>query len=93
MFRFSSEMGEELIREALRDLWSHTPRDYQIEAVVELFDGVDVLATLSTGASKTTILTALVLVQDYMRLNPGRLLLHYGWLPEELTVVVVHPAN
>lgn len=47
MFSFSSEVGEDLIQEVLRDFWRHTPRDYQteaIKAVVKLLDDVDVLA-------------------------------------------------
>ena len=91
-FSFSSEAGEELIRETLWDHWPHTPRDYQIEAVVKLLDGTDVLAILPTSAGKTATLTMFMLVLDHMRLN-----LEYfpSWrrqFPDEL-IVVVYPTN
>ena len=72
MFLFSSETGKELVCEILRDLWPHTPRDYQIEAVVKLLDGINVLAILLTSASKTTILVMLMLLLDHIQLSPKR---------------------
>ena len=92
-FSFSSGVGEELIREALQGPWSHTPRDYQIEAVAKLLDGSDVLAILPTGAGKTAILMMFMLVLDHMRLNPERLPSHCRHFPEEPIVVVVYPTN
>ena len=65
---FSSEAGGELLREVLRDLWPHTPRDYQIEAVARLLDGIDVLAILPTGAGKTAILTMFMLYLFFFQL-------------------------
>ena len=91
MFSFSSGAGLELIEEVLRDLWSHTPRDYQIEAVAKLLDGVDVLAILPTGAGKTAILTMFMLILDYMRLNPGCFPSHHRRFPEEPIAVIVYP--
>ena len=90
---FSSEAGGELLREVLRDLWPHTPRDYQIEAVARLLDGIDVLAILPTGAGKTAILTMFMLVLDYIRLNSGRFPSRCGRFPEEPIMVVVYPTN
>ena len=92
-FSFSSEAGEELIREILRDRWPHTPRDYQIEAVAKLLDGTDVLAILPTGAGKTAILTMFMLVLDHMRLNPGYFPSRHRQFPDEPIVVVVYPTN
>ena len=71
-FLFSSETGKELVCEILRDLWPHTPRDYQIEAVAKLLDGINVLAILPTSASKTTILVMLMLLLDHIQLSPQR---------------------
>ena len=93
MFSFSSEAGEQLIREVLRDLWPHTPRDYQVEAVSKLLDGVDVLAILPTGAGKTAILTMFMLILDHMALDPGRFPSHCRWFPEDPIMVVVYPTN
>ena len=93
MFSFSSQAGEELITGVLRDLWPHTPRDYQIEAVAKLLDGVDVLAILPTGAGKTAILTMFMLILDHMRLDPGRFPSHHRQFPEEPVAVVVYPTN
>ena len=92
-FSFSSSVGEHLIREVLQDLWSHTPRDYQIEAVAKLLDGIDVLAILPTGAGKTAILTMFMLILDHMRLNPECFSSHHRRFPEEPIVVVVYPTN
>jgi len=92
-FSFSSEAGEELIHEVLRDLWPHTLRDYQVEAVAKLLDGVDVLAILPTGTGKTAILTMFMLILDHMRLNPGCFPPHSRRFPEEPIVVVVYPTN
>jgi len=92
-FSFSSSAGEELIREALQDLWSHAPRDHQIEAVAKLLDGTDVLAILPTGAGKTAILIMFMLVLDHMRLNPGRYPQHCRQFPEDPIIVVVYPTN
>ena len=92
-FSFSSRAGEGLIHEALQDLWSHTPRDYQIEAVAKLLDGIDVLTILPTGAGKTAILTTFMLVLDHMRHNPERFPSHCIQFPGEPIVIVVYPTN
>jgi len=92
-FSFSSGDGVKLVREVLRDVWSHTPRDYQIEAVGKLLDGIDVLAILPTGAGKTAILMMFMLVLDHMRLNPGCLPSRCRQFPDEPIVVVVYPTN
>jgi len=92
-FSFSSEAGEDLIREVLRDLWPHTPRDYQIEAVAKLLDSIDVLAILPTGAGKTAIVTMFVIILNHIKLNPGSFPLHCKQFPEDPIIVVVYPTN
>ena len=93
MFLFSSETGKGLISEILLDLWPHTPRDYQIEAVAKLLDGIDVLAILPTGAGKTAILVMFILILDYIRLNPERFPSNRKRFPTEPIAVVVYPTN
>lgn len=93
MFSFSSETGQELIHEVLRDLWPHVPRDHQIEAVAKLLDGIDVLAILPTGAGKTAILTMFVLVVDYLKCNPGQFPSNCREFPADPIVVAVYPTN
>lgn len=63
MFSFSSEEGRRLFANysLIDDLWPHTPRDYQLEAVTKALDGTGVLALLLTGAGKTAILVILYL--------------------------------
>ena len=92
-FSFSSEAGEELIREVLRDPWPHTPRDYQIEAVAKVLDGIDVLAILPTGAGKTAILTMSMLILNHMKLNPERFEPYCRRFPDDPIMVVVYPTN
>ena len=93
LFSFSLEAGEAFVREVLQGVWSHTPRDHQIEAVVKLLDGIDVLAILPTGAGKTAISMMFMLVLNYMKSNPGCSLPHCRWFPEEPIIVVVYPTN
>ena len=93
MFSFSSDAREKLVREVLQDLWLHTPRDHQIEAVGRLLDGVDVLTILPTGAGKTAILTMFMVILDQMELNPGHFPSHFRRFPEEPIIVVVCPTN
>ena len=93
MFSFSSEEGVKVIREVLRGLWPHTPRDYQIEAVAKLLDGVDVLAILPTGAGKTAILTMFMLVLDHLGCDPKSFPPNCRRFPKEPIAVVVYPTN
>ena len=69
-FSFSSEAGEKLIRDVLRDPWPHEQWDYQIEAVAKLLDSIDILAILPTGVGKTAILMMFMLILDHMKKNP-----------------------
>lgn len=93
MSLFSSETGKGFLYEILQDLWSHTPRDYQIEAVAKLLDGIDVLAILPTGAGKTAILVMFILILDQIRLNPQRFPSNRRRFPVEPIAVVVYPTN
>ena len=93
MVSFSSEQGTALVHQILRDLWPHTPRDYQLEAVTKVLDGIDVLAVLPTGAGKTAILTMFMLVLNYMKENPNKYSQHSARFPADPITVVVYPTN
>ena len=93
VFLFSSEEGKDLVRQILRNPWPHTPRDYQIEAVAKLLDGIDVLAILPTGAGKTAILTMFMLILIHIKLNPEGFTSHCSQFPDDPIAIVVYPTN
>ncbi|KAF9645276.1 P-loop containing nucleoside triphosphate hydrolase protein [Thelephora ganbajun] len=93
MFSFSSEEGTVLVRQVLQDLWPHTPRDYQLEAVTKALDGTDILVILPTGAGKTAILTMFMVILNHMKENPGEYLEHSTRFPADPIMVVVYPTN
>jgi len=92
-FSFSSEEGRDRICQVLQNLWPHTPRDHQIEAVAKLLDGIDVLAILPTGAGKTAILMMFMLVLVYMKGHPEGIASHCRRFPNDPIVMVVYPTN
>ena len=90
---FSSKVGKDLVCEFLRNLWPHTPRDYQLEAVTKALDCIDVLAILPTGAGKTAILTMFMLVLTHMKAHPDNYARHSMRFPDDPIMVVVYPTN
>ena len=69
-FSFSSDVGEEFVREVLQDLWPRTLRGRRIGAVGGLLGDADFLATLPTGAGKTAILTMFVVILQLRGWHP-----------------------
>jgi len=93
LFSFSSEAGKSLVRQFLQDLWPHTPRNHQLEAVTKALDGTDVLAILPTGTGKTAILTMFMLVLTHMKAHLDRYAPHSVRFPDDPIMVVVYPTN
>ena len=93
MFSFSSEEGVALVCQLLRDLWSHKPRDHQLEAVTKALDGTDVLVLLPTGAGKTAILTMFMLILNHLKRNPDEFPQHSARFPTNPIMIAVYPTN
>ena len=82
------------MHEVLRGVWSHTPREHQIEAGVKPLDGIDVLAILPTGAGNTAILMMFMLILNYVKSNPYVLCrIADGFRIQEPIIDVVYPTN
>ena len=92
-FSFSSKEGTALVRRLLQDLWPHTPRDHQLQAVTKALDGTDVLVLLPTGAGKTAILIMFMLVLNYLKKNPDKFAQYSTRLPVDPIMIVVYPTN
>jgi len=92
-FSFSSEVGKDLVRHFLWDLWPHTPRDHQLEAVTKALDGINVLAILPTGAGKTAILIIFMLVVIHMKVHLDKYAQHSARFLDDPIMIVVYPTN
>ena len=90
---FSSEVGKDLVCKFLQNLWPHTPRDYQLEAVTKALNCIDVLAILPTSTGKTAILTMFMLVLTHMKPHPDNYAWHSARFPDNPIMVVVYPTN
>lgn len=92
-FSFSSKEGTALVCRLLQDLWPHTPRDHQLQAVTKALDGTDVLVLLPTGAGKTAILIMFMLVLNYLKKNPNKFPQCSTRFPADPIMIVVYPTN
>ena len=93
MLSLSSKTGKDPVREIFQNLWPHTPRDYQIEAVANLLDGIDVLAILPTGSGKNAAPVMPMLLSDLIQLNPERFPSNCRRFPAVPIAVVVCTTN
>lgn len=90
---FSSTEGQKLVRNLLRTLLPYDPHDHQLEGICKALDGIDLLATIATGAGKTGYFTMTMLVVLALQRDEALAARFTRTFPSHPAAIIIYPTN
>ena len=89
---YDSPTGRDLCKRVLKKTLPYEPHDYQLDGVCPVLNGLDLLATTSTGSGKTGYLIQLMLMARALAEDPS-LQLNDRVFVEDPAMLVVSPTK